>query len=171
VSGHSRTASLAVKMDPRVTTSLAGLEQQFNLQIRLASMMTRNSQAVLQARSVRKQLRRLSAQASSSTSESIKPIEKKVSAVLGTPDSVGTESTLERLNNDVITLYGYADRPDSAPSPAIVEATNKIERELSAVIKQWEGLETTDLPDLNRQLRDANLPEVGVETTLKEEAD
>lgn len=171
VNGHSYAAPLIVKMDPRVTTSLAGLEQQFNLQIQLASMMTRSSQAVLQARSVGKQLRPLSAQASSPTSESIKAMEKKVSAVLGTPESVGRESTLERLNNDVITLYGYADRPDAAPSPAIVEATNKIERELSAVTKQWEELETTDLPGLNRQLRGANLPEVRVETTLQEEAD
>jgi photosystem II stability/assembly factor-like uncharacterized protein len=169
VNDHSYAASLTVKMDPRVTTSLAGLEQQFDLQIRLASMMTRSSQAVLQARSVRKQLRSLGAHASNPTSESTKAMEKKVSAVLGTRDSVGTESTLERLNNDVITLYGYADQPDAAPSPAIVEATNKIERELSAVTKQWEELETIDLPDLNRQLRGANLPEVRVETTLQEE--
>jgi photosystem II stability/assembly factor-like uncharacterized protein len=171
VNGHSYTASLTVKLDPRLATSLAGLEQQFNLQVRLAAMMTRSSQAVLQARSVRKQLRRLSAQASSPTSEAIKAMEKKVSAVLGAQDSVGRESTLERVNNDVITLYGYADGPDAAPSPAIVEATNKIARELSLVTKQWEELETTDLPDFNRQLRDANLPEVTVETTLQEEGD
>jgi photosystem II stability/assembly factor-like uncharacterized protein len=171
VNGHSDAAPLTLKMDPRVTTSLAELEQQFNLQIQLASMMTRISQAVLQARSVRKQLQRLTVQASNSTSESIKTMEKKISAVLGTPDSLGREPTLEHLNEDVITLYGCADRSDAAPSPAIVEATNKVERNLSAVTKRWEELETTDLPDLNRQLQGASLPAVRVETALQEEAE
>jgi hypothetical protein len=171
LNGRVYTAPLTVKMDPRVTTSLAGLEQQFNLQVRLASMMTRISQPVLQARSVRKQLRSLGTQATSPVSESIKEVDKKVSAVLGTPDSRGTESLLERVNSDVTTLYGDADRADAAPSAAIMEATDKVDRELLTLTKQWEEITTTDLPDLNRQLRGANLPEVTAEASHPGEAD
>ena len=56
-SGQTYTASLAVKMDPRVTTPLAGLQQQFDLQVRLASLLTNSTKAVLQARSIREQIK------------------------------------------------------------------------------------------------------------------
>lgn len=167
--GRIYTAPLTVKMDPRVTTPIAGLEQQFNLQVRLTSMMTRVSQSVLQARSVHKQLESLGKQANSPVSERIKEVDKKVIAVLGTSESRGSELRLEHVNNDVTTLYGEADRADAAPSMAIVQAAGKVEGEFSAVTKQWEEILSTYLPDLNRQLRGANLPEVKAETAPQAE--
>jgi photosystem II stability/assembly factor-like uncharacterized protein len=168
--GHSYSAPLTVKMDPRVTTSFAGLEQQFNLQVRLASMMASSSKAVLQARSVVGQLHKLGEQAGSPIGGSIKTLEKKVSAVLGTPDSGAAEATLIRLNSDVTALYGDADRADAAPSSALVDAANKTERELQVATRQWEQMAATDLPELNRQLRAASLPEVKLEMIAEEDA-
>ena len=166
--GHSYTALLTVKMDPRVTTSSSELEQQFNLQLRLASMMTNSSKAVLQARSVNDQLQKLGDDATGSLGESIKKFDAKVSAVLGSPDSVTAEATLIRLNNDVTALYANADRADAAPSSAVVDATNKTERELHATITQWDQITAKDLLELNRQLRDASMPEVKLEVNPDE---
>ena len=53
VDGHSYTAPLTVKMDPRVKTPRAGLEQQFHLETRLASMMSVTYKAAGQARAGR----------------------------------------------------------------------------------------------------------------------
>ena len=170
LNGHSYGAPLMVKMDPRVTTSPAALERQFELQVRLASMMTRSAEAVLQARSVRKQLQDLSMQGGYPLNEAIKATGKKVFAILGTADSFGAESTLEHVNNAVVTLYGDVDRADAAPSAALIEAAEKIERDVAAVTGQWERLKTADLVDLNRQLRNANLPEIRSEP-LQEDTD
>ena len=44
--GRTLTAPLTIAMDPRVPTSQAGLAQMFDLQMRLADMLTRSSEAL-----------------------------------------------------------------------------------------------------------------------------
>ncbi len=63
VNGHSQTAPLTVKMDPRVKITPAGLQQFFSLQMRLSSLLTKTSQAAMQAHSVSQQLEKISGQA------------------------------------------------------------------------------------------------------------
>jgi hypothetical protein len=59
--GRSSRAPLAVKMDPRVKTSIADLQKQLALETGMVSAMERSSQAVSEARSVgREQLEKLS---------------------------------------------------------------------------------------------------------------
>ena len=70
--GHTFTAPLTVKMDPRVKTTPAGLQQQFRLETRLAEMMTRSFEAITQANAVREQLQKISGQASGATADAIK---------------------------------------------------------------------------------------------------
>jgi hypothetical protein len=57
-------------------------------------------------------------------------------------------------------LYAELDRADSVPTPAQAEAVKKIEKDFSAVVKQWDELKSQDLAALNRQLRSANHPEI-----------
>src|SRR5215475_10030553 len=59
VDGKSSTAPLTIKMDPRVKTSLAGLQKKFQAEARLSSLMTETSTAVLQAGSIRTQLEKM----------------------------------------------------------------------------------------------------------------
>jgi photosystem II stability/assembly factor-like uncharacterized protein len=166
--GHSYTAPLTVKMDPRVKTPLAGLEQQFHLEMLLASMMTRSFEAITQARTIREQLQKLAGQASGPVGGSIKAFEKKVTAVLGMPGGpfgpVSPEITLTRVNGEAAALYGEVDRADATPTASQVTAMAGTERELPGVMKRWDELKTSDLPALNRTLRDANLPEIRPES-------
>jgi photosystem II stability/assembly factor-like uncharacterized protein len=174
VNGHSYTAPLVVRIDPRVKTPLIGIEQQFHLEVRLASMMTRSSEAIPQARSLREQLRKLSGRASGSMGESISALEKKVAAVLGSEDGSGPgapELSLKRVNGDVATLYSNVDKADATPTAAQVNATAETERDLSAVIKRWNEVKTADLPALNRQLRGASLPEIRLESNPQTDED
>ena len=61
--GKSYTAPFTVKMDPRVKISAAGLEKKFQLETRLASLLSQTSKAVMQAGSIREPLQKLSEQA------------------------------------------------------------------------------------------------------------
>jgi photosystem II stability/assembly factor-like uncharacterized protein len=166
--GSVYTAQLTVKMDPRVKIPALGLEQQFHLQTRLASVLTRSSEAVLQARSIREQLQKLLDQSSGPLRESITALEKKAAAVLGTSEesfgSVSPELTLNRLNNDASILYDIVDKADATPTTAQVKAAAETERDLSVVMNQWDELKAADLAALNRQLRDAALPEIQLQS-------
>jgi len=166
VNGNTFTASLTVKIDPRVNTSPGDLEKQFNLEMRLASELTTSTEAVTQARSVVDQLHKLGNQ-SSAMAESIKALDQKVGTILRGPMPAvpGTsEPTLTRASAAVDALYTSVGQADAAPTTAQINAAVDTERDLSALTKRWEEVKNSDLPALNRQLKSANLPEIHLES-------
>jgi photosystem II stability/assembly factor-like uncharacterized protein len=166
VKGSTFTASLTVKIDPRVNTSPGDLEKQFNLEMRLASELTTSTEAVTQARSVVDQLHKLGNQ-SGAMAESIKALDQKVGTILrgSTPAVPGTsEPTLTRASAAVDALYTSVGQADAAPTTAQINAAVDTERDLSALTKRWEEIKNSDLPALNRQLKSANLPEIHLES-------
>jgi photosystem II stability/assembly factor-like uncharacterized protein len=170
VNGHSYTAPLAVKMDPRVTTSLAGLKQQSGLQARLGTLLSDSSRAVIEVRTIREQLKGIAAQASGSVKESLQTFNAKLEGVLGGPERPGATTqppTLGRVNGAAQALYAEVDRADAAPTTAQAAATDATEHDASVVLKQWEAMKASDLPALNAELRRAHLPEL----TLKMHGD
>jgi photosystem II stability/assembly factor-like uncharacterized protein len=166
VNGNTFTASLTVKIDPRVNTSPGDLEKQFNLEMRLASELTTSTEAVTQARSVVDQLHKLGNQ-SGAMAESIKAFGQKVGTILRGPMPAvpGTsEPTLTRASAAVDALYTSVGQADAAPTTAQINAAVDTERDLSALTKRWEEIKNSDLPALNRQLKSANLPEIHLES-------
>ena len=167
VNGQTLTAPLTLKMDPRVNTPSPGFEQQFTLEMRLASELSRSTEAVRQARSVLDQLHKLGSQSGGALAESIKGLDQKVGTILPGPAPAvagAPESTLARENEALGTLYGSVGQADSAPTTAQVNAAADTEHELSALMKRWEEIKKSDLAMLNGRLRSANLPEIRFES-------
>ncbi|HXZ78769.1 MAG TPA: glycoside hydrolase [Terriglobales bacterium] len=171
VRGRSYAQPLTLKMDPRVKTPMADLEQQFKLQMRLASMLSDSSRALLEARSATRQLEKLPKDVGGTQGESIRAFEKKLTAVVEGPKDSGANSpaepNLEQVNSDIYALYGSVGQADVGPTIAQVDAVEVAQRSLFAVEKSWNDLKGADLQELNRQLRQANLPEIRPEQDLK----
>jgi photosystem II stability/assembly factor-like uncharacterized protein len=166
VNGHTFTASLTLKIDPRVNASAADLEKQFDLEMRLASELTVSTEAVTQARSVVDQLHKLGNQ-SGALAESIKAFDQKVATILRGPTPAvpgASEPTLTRASAAVDALYTGVGQADAAPTTAQINAAADTERDLSALMKRWGEITNSDLPALNRQLKSANLPEIHLES-------
>jgi photosystem II stability/assembly factor-like uncharacterized protein len=173
--GKSYTANFTVKMDPRVKTSTAGLDRKFQLEMRLATLLSQTSKAVLQAGSIREPLQKLSEQATGPTKDSVRAFQTKLAAVLGAPSGFfappSAEVTLGQVNGQVTVLYGQVWQADAEPTAAQSEAATATERDVSDAMKRWDALKTADLPVLNRALHTANLPEIQIESDPhKEEA-
>jgi len=173
--GKSYTANFTVKMDPRVHISVAALEKKFQLEMHLASLLSQTSKAVMQAGSIREPLQKTSQQATGATRESIQAFQNKLNAILGGPTGFtappSTEVTLSRVNAQIAGLYGQVWQADAEPTIAQSAAVAGIERDATDVIKRWDAFRTSDLPALNRALREANLPEIKIESdSHKEEA-
>jgi photosystem II stability/assembly factor-like uncharacterized protein len=172
--GHTLSQEFTVKMDPRVKTSLAGLEQEFQMQTRLAALMTESAKAVTEILSVREQLEKLSGKASGTTSDELKAFSKKVQDVYGEASATETaKPALRQVNSGLNALYGQVDRADAAPTPAQTDAAAHFGRELPGMLKTWEEIRTTDLAALNQKLRAAHLEEIRPELkpTGEEESD
>ncbi|MFZ0803572.1 MAG: glycoside hydrolase [Terriglobales bacterium] len=166
VGGQSYTAPLMVKMDPRVKTPLAGLHQQFDLQVRLASLLTGSTKAVVEARSIRDQVKAILPQASGAIKDSIQTFADKLKVVLDGPEKPAPGSqgpSLSRVNGAADTLYAEVGSADAAPTTAQSAAAAAAEHDAPIVMKQWEEMKASDLAALNVQLRGAHLPELKLE--------
>jgi photosystem II stability/assembly factor-like uncharacterized protein len=175
VDGHSYTAPLAVKIDPRVKTPPAGLQQQFQAETRLASLIASNYKAAGEARAAQESLAKLKGKAMGPPADSVSAFEKKMSGVAGSPGGFfappSAEVTLARASGDAAGLYGIIGAADDAPTATQAAALEQVERESADVAKRWDAIKSTDLPALNRQLRAAGLPEIRVESEPQPEED
>jgi hypothetical protein len=170
VDGKSSTAPLVVKMDPRVKTSAAGLQKKFAMETRLAAMMTESSQALVQGGAMRDQLSKAGAQSTGPAKEAIDAFEKKLNAVLGASGGFfappSAEVTLTRVNGAVATLYQMVWQVDADPTVSQAEALAATEHDMQDVMARWNTLKTSELPTLNKSLRESKLPEVQVQSDI-----
>jgi hypothetical protein len=166
--GKSYTAAFTVKIDPRVHVSAPGLEKKFQLEVRLASLLSQTSEAATQAGSIREPLQKLNQQATGTARDSIEAFQTKLASVLGAPSggpaASAAEITLPQVNGQVGVLYGQVWQADAEPTTTQSDAVAATEHNALDVMKRWDALKNADLPALNSQLRAANLPELHIES-------
>jgi photosystem II stability/assembly factor-like uncharacterized protein len=166
VNGHSFTAPLTVKMDPRVKVTREALVRQLALEQQLVTINNGTYGARSQAQSAQEQLQKLATQASGSTADAIGVTAKKLKAVKGGGGffaPVSQVPTLSRVAEGVNALYSAVGNADAEPTTAQVAATAELLQDFGAVIKKWDELKKVDFPALNQKLREANLPEINLE--------
>ncbi len=115
VAGRTYTVPLTVKMDPRVRVSGAALERQFQLSMRLATMMSRSAAALLQAHA---------------------PPTATAAAARLLP-------ALRRVNAHINTLYTDVGRADAPPTAAELAATGVAQTQLDRLIASWRVIRAT----------------------------
>jgi photosystem II stability/assembly factor-like uncharacterized protein len=158
---HQWEVSLAVAADPRIKIVAEDFSAQFGLAQRLAAALDGSTGAVLEARSIRAQLKELTARASGSLAERIRSLDLQIAALVeSADDSAAPRRGLERLNDDFASLYAQVTGVDAAPT-----TVQAVETDLA--IKEWQGLEAgwQQLRDdavvaLNRDLVKVRLPRV-----------
>ena len=161
--GHTYTAPLTIKMDPRVKTPPAGLEQQFKMEVRLAALMNTSYEAVAEVRSLADQLDKLSkrGQIGKPLSDSIAALQKKVHDLMGAAGGLfappSPEATLGRVSGDVGALYGE------------VAAMAAVEQGSSEVMKRWSAIKSDGLTQLNRELSTAGQPQITLKPVAQQE--
>jgi hypothetical protein len=171
--GVTSTTSLTVKMDPRVKITAAALEKKFQAERRAASIMTQSAEALLQGASIREQLEKLTAQANPSTKDAVEASQKKLTALLGAAGGFfappSQDVTLGRVNGNAGTVYQQVWQVDAEPTSSQMEALAATEQDAAGALKKWSEFKSSDLPALNRMLRDAKIPEVQLEADLHRE--
>jgi photosystem II stability/assembly factor-like uncharacterized protein len=173
VDGKTYTQPLAVRMDPRIKTPLAGLEQQFALSMELYNGAGEVAKAAEQLNSVREQLRARAASAGQGAlAEEISAVDKKAEALGGSQASMfaffmrGTAGpdTLMSLRFGLLGMMGTLQGADVAPTAAQIAAVADRRRALAELMRKWAEFKTKDLAKLNSDLSKANLPVVTPET-------
>ncbi len=172
VGDKSVSHSLTVQMDPRVKTSPAGLQEQFEFSMRLSALLSDNSRAFTEARSILEQLDDLIPKASGAAADEAKGLKEKVSDLLhgaSGSDTAGI-TTLSQVNGAASTLYGMVGQADTPPTPSQIQATEQLESGWVPLRREWETLKEQDLQRVNQELRSAGLTEIRPELKPRTEA-
>jgi len=168
--GKSYSQPLTIKMDPRVKTSLSGLQQQFKLSHDLYTQLLTLSPAAEQAGALRKQLKDLQSKATGESLAAIKALDQKLQALAGGATrrpGAGTEPpTLGGLKTKFLTLFGVFQEADVVPSTQAAAAVADLQKQLPPLMERWNALKSQDIPALSKQLKDANLPELKLESAV-----
>jgi len=173
VDGKTSTSSLTIKMDPRVKASTMALQKKFQTETRLAKIVTESSEALKQAQSIRAQLEKLNGDQNSETKAAVENFQKKLGALVGAPGGFfappSAELTLSRLNGEAAGLYQQIWQVDAQPTTPQVEGAAVTDHDRADVMKRWNEFKSTELPALNKLLRQSQAPEIKLEADTRPE--
>jgi len=164
VDGQRYTQDLTLVMDPRVKTSTADLQKQFDLSNQLYQQLLQVQPAVDEATKLREQLK-LQGEKAKGTPEAAKvdALSQKLNALLGTGGRFRRGPQTETLNGVQGSLFGLlytVQQVDAAPTPVQANAAPAIEKSAASVMQRWKQMQTSDIPQLKSQLGIREFPPV-----------
>jgi len=173
LSGKSLTTPLAVKPDPRVATSQADFEKQFDLGMRIHTRLTQTNDTVNQIRDLRNQLKALrrrlpQTDAGKSIRMSTEDLDKKITPVEEDLIQVKMRASQDSLNYPskidakLAVLAMTVDSADAAPTAQSYELFAELEKKLEPLLARWKEILAMDVAALNELLQKENIPFVSL---------
>ena len=159
VGGKTYTQPLAVRMDPRVKTSVADLQQQFDKSMQAYQEAMSASEALGQVRDMEIQA------AARKSSDKLAAYEKQLEALSG-PKATSPFAfffhrgppNLGSVGGDLQMLLARMQGADQAPTAADLAALDKTGAELKSLMDRWNTLKGQPLTEVNGALRQAKQP-------------
>jgi photosystem II stability/assembly factor-like uncharacterized protein len=159
--GQSYTATLTVKMDPRVRASSADLARQFELSKRLYDLWPQLLSIDGRVKALNAALASLRSRAPrGAVASQVEALSKQLKDLVGAesrnPAELPSLGVLTRLE----TLFRVTQDVDAAPTTQVAAAAAEVEAAATKTIERWRSIEREGIPALNRQLQGAGLPGV-----------
>jgi hypothetical protein len=151
-------------MDPRVKTSGADLQQQFDLSWKLYQLRLKLAPIGEKFDNIAEQLTKLRTKAAE-RSDVTQKLEAFAQTLMkfgpphprpGAPPSLFILESTTRLFNEI-------ESADAAPTAAVNAAVTDLETKVGPMMDAWHKLFESDLPALNQQLKQAGFPEIETE--------
>jgi photosystem II stability/assembly factor-like uncharacterized protein len=174
VDGKSESASIAVKMDPRVHMSQADLQALHAAQTTMAGSLDAVAKADLEAHSVMEQM---NAVQDKTIVTQLAPFTAALKTILDgiKPDAAKRLPGMDEVTAESTQVYGELEQADANPTGALLGAAAHVQQEGKEVLPAWEDFKQNQMPQMNRQLqlqhhpaiqpnqRPANMPQEGDE--------
>ncbi len=173
VNGKTQSQPLTLKMDPRIKTSQADLEKQFETDRKIAAARGEVGKALREAHNLDKQLGELSGSAKNQPQlfEAVETIRKKLAAILGPPPEPNPDNPYAEGRPDDLSSLTYVSRTlgrlehvvesaDVVPSEDVLTTFEHCSQVMKPHLVNWSALREKDLPRLNELLRQSHLREI-----------
>jgi hypothetical protein len=153
-------------MDPRVKTSTADLQAQFDLSKQMYDGLVEVATGIDEIDVLRQQLKKQKGETAEAFDKKLEAVEGQSSrggrgaaAQTGPPTLLAVRSQLNRLQQEMQSA-------DVAPTSAMVVACAASKQQLTAAMARWQALKSTELPKVNAHLKKAKLPTLALDTSL-----
>jgi hypothetical protein len=163
--GKTFSQPLTVAMDPRVKTSAADLQKQFDISWQMYQLRLKLAPIGKKFDDIAEQLTKLKARAAE-RSDVTQNLEAFGQILVkfgpphprqGAPPSLFVLESTTHLFNDI-------QAADAAPTDATRAAVADLETKVGSMLDAWDKLLASDLPALNQQLKQAGFPEIKPES-------
>ncbi len=163
---------LVVHADPRVRIGPADFSAQFELAQRLAGALDGSTGALLEARSLRAQLKELTGRNAGMPADRIQALDHEIGELLEPAEGSGPPARgLERLNGDFAALYAQVTGADAAPTAVQAAETERCLNDWQGLQGGWRHLRDEEVASLNKDLAKASLPRLNPELAPPQDLD
>ena len=179
VDGKTYTQPLTLKMDPRIQTPIQNLRKQYEMEMGAIEGMNDTYEQLVQVKSVREQIKELSAKASNQTllTKELEAVDHRCadlegatqSPFWGLPPTGKRPENLSTLHQHFAGILGVADSADAAPTSQAQAALRELELSETTLRKQWSAFREKEILDLNNELKKAGLPAIDPKKPLADE--
>ncbi|MFZ3264985.1 MAG: glycoside hydrolase, partial [Terriglobales bacterium] len=168
---YGNSQPLEIRMDPRVKTSSEDLRRQFELDRKIAGSLHRDYEALQQVRSLRAQLKTLTAQnPNSQFAQAMQDVDSKAAAIEGGEGGYGSRylstpegRSLARLNAGYGAIISALDTADAAPTTQQTAMFAELEKALEEQLSAWNQIKMKDVPALNEELKKAGMLQIDLQ--------
>jgi len=173
----TQTQPLAVHVDPRVAdqVTVADLQQQHDLMVRVRGLLQQSHDAVREVRSVRSQMSDIATsveeagygddftEMADAAGEKLTDVEEEL---FQTRNRSGQDmlNFPPMLDNEIANLYGYIASTYDRPNAVAAVRADELEAELGGWLTTLQQIIDTDVAEFNNRLREAGVPGVIVRT-------
>jgi len=162
------------KIDPRIEASSQDLREQFDFLIEVRDTLSRVNRAINELRRIRAKVEAINTEIkgrpeSSGAVEAGEALRKKLTAiedVLIQAKSKSSQDPLNypvRLDNKIAALASVAAAADARPTDQSRELFKELAEQAEVEIAKLKEIVETDIPNLNKLLRDADIPHIIIE--------
>jgi len=161
------TESFSVKADPRLETSQADFQKQFDFLSQTRDKLTQTHDAILEIRDVRKQFEDLSNRMKpeqKDLKDKAAEVIKKLSAVEEELMQTKIKSSQDalnypiKLNNKLAALASSVDSADYAPTAQSYDVYNDLNAKIDVQLAVLSKIKSDDIAAFNRMFAEKNLP-------------
>ncbi len=178
--GKTLTESFEVQLDPRVKTSPADLQKQFDLMSKINETVSTDHDAVKQIRDLRGELGDIRKRLGDGPKyqaiiDATKDLDKKITAIEAELVQTKTKSNEDalnypiKLNDKLLALGSVVGSADSAPTQPSYDVFEELSKQLDEQLVKWHDITSKDVPALNDSMRKADLGPVLIAPVKHEE--
>jgi hypothetical protein len=166
--GKTLTQPLELRPDPRLATTAADYQKQFDLQMKIRDKVSESHDAIGRIRGVREQVASALDRAKGNADEKAiadagEAFKKKLTAVEEALYQTKNQSNQDplnfpiRLNNKLASLQGVVGSANSAPTEQSYAVFEDLSKKIDAELQTLKGVLEKDLPAFNQLVRDKNV--------------